>query len=201
VLTSYLMTNVGKFAGDDLLPMLGFRQDSEETNLYAKQANLAMEYAWYEELDAEERLYDAFLRMCTFGTSAVQACWSPTGPLIAENVPYVNGQPVLDRDQQMSQVADNYLQQGSQVEFRDVRGRCDWRVLSPQNILPPPGVVNERDFPWLIIERPVSLDRLRLQYGDKADRLNEQNLSAVDVLGLRDVVTDGRGSRRRPRGG
>lgn len=192
VLTSYLMTNVGKFAADDLLPMLGFRADDEEQEMFSKQANLAMEYAWYEEIDAEERLYDAFIRMCTFGIAGIQAGWSPTGPLIAENVPYLNGKPLLDPTEATQAVAAS-AQGGPKVEFRDVRGRCDWRVLSPHNILPPPGVLHERDFPWLIIERPVALDRLRSVYGDKADRITEQNLQAVDVMGARDVMSDDEG--------
>jgi len=190
VITSYLMTNVGKFAGDELLPQLFFRRDDEEAERFAKQANLAVEYAWSEEIDADERLYDAFIRMCAFGLAGVQAMWNPQrGPVLQKNVPYVNGKPVLDPAEQVKMVAENYLGQGTGVQFRDVRGCLDWKVLSPNNILPPPGVVHERDFPWLIIEQPASIEKLRLQYGDKADGLTEQNMASVDMMGLRDVLS------------
>lgn len=187
VLTAYLMTNVGKFAGDDLRPQMLFRSDGREQEMYAKQSNLAFDYAWDEELDADERLYDAITRMCSFGISAVQPMWTPdSGPVIAKDVPFQDGRPILDPGAQMQAVSDAYAQ-GGKLEFRDVRGRCEWRVWSPTNILPPPGVNHERDFPWLIIEAPVSLQKLRLEFGDKADGLTEQNLASVDMLGLRDI--------------
>lgn len=187
VLTPYLMTNVGKFAGDDLRPQLLFRTEGKEQEMFARQANLSVEYAWDEELDADERLYEAIVRMCSFGIAGVQAMWTPdSGPLIAKDVPFRDGKPILDISQQMQTVAD--AAPGS-LEFRDVRGRCEWRVWSPTNILPPPGVNHERDFPWLIIESPVSLEKLRMQFGDKADNLTEQGLASVDMIGLRELDT------------
>lgn len=189
VLTSYLMTNVGKFAGDDLRPQMFLRQEDEQAKRYAKQANLGVEYAWDEELDADERLYDAFIRMCAFGIAGVQAMWNPArGPMLQRNVPHVNGKPVLDPEEARRQVAENYGQGGG-IEYRDVRGCLDWKVLSPTNILPPPGVDNERDFPWLVIEQPASLASVRRQYGDRADALTEQNMASVDMMGLRDTLS------------
>lgn len=190
VLTSYLMTNVGKFMSDDMRPQLFFRNDSIESRDFAKQANGAVEYCWEEEIDADAMLYDAILRMCSFGLSAVQTGWdSLSGPVIHEGVPYVDGKPMLDPAQRSEYMASNYGS-GQQIDVRPVRGRCAWRVWSPQNILPPPGIENERDFPWLIIERPVALTRLRDLFGDKAEGIQEQNLAAVDMVGLRDMVTD-----------
>jgi hypothetical protein len=189
VLTSYLMTNVGKFISDDMRPHLFFRSDSQEDESYARQANKALEYAWDEELDADDVLYDAILRMCSFGLSAIQCLWTPDrGPVIAENVPFINGQPSYDT----SQVADHYAK-GGQFDVRTVRGKLEWRPLSPTNILPPPGIVHERDFPWIIIERPMDLGRLRTEFGDVAKGITEQNLAAFDMAGLRDSVSDSDG--------
>ena len=193
VLTSYLMTNVGKFVTDDMLPRLFFRSDAQESERFAKQANRAMEYAWQEELEADEVIWETVLRMCSFGMGAIQCLWTPDrGPVIAENVPFVGGKPVLDPALAQQAVADSY-QRGSRMDFRTVRGKLEWRPLSPTNILPPPGISHERDFPWLIIERPVDIDRLKAVY-PKATGITEQNLQPVDTLGLRDQVSDGDGT-------
>ena len=194
VITPYLMTNVGKFVSDDATPKLFFRNDSEESQAFARQANGAIEYCMEEEIEAESQKYDAILRMCSFGISAIIPGWDATsGPMIADNVPYSSdGKPLLDPAERAKYMSDNAMQ-GNRIDFRPVRGRCQWRVLGPHNLLPPPGINSERDFPWLIIERPVALSKLQAVFGDKADGINEQNLSAVDMLGLRDVVTDGEG--------
>lgn len=186
VLTPYVMTQVGKFVADDLLPRLLFRGDSEEMQAFARQANKAMEYCWFEEVDADERLYEAFLNMTTYGISGVQAHWDPTsGPYMAKQVPVVDGKPMLDPEQARKYVSDNY---GAKIDFRDVRGRCSWDVLGPFNILPPPGVTHERNFPWLIIERPVDLSRIRAMFGAKAQSVQEMDLSSIDTVGLRDMI-------------
>lgn len=190
VLTSYLMTNVGKFMSDEMRPQLFFRNESIEARKFAKQANGAVQYCWDEELDADEQLYDAILRMCTFGISAVQAGWDTfNGPIHAEDVPHVNGKPILDPARAREYMANNGVQ-GQKIDTRTVRGRCTWRVWSPQNILPPPGITNERDFPWLIIERPVALSRLKDLFPGKADGIGEESLAAVDMVGVRDMVSD-----------
>src|SRR5262245_30185632 len=75
VLTQYLMTNVGKFTADDMLARLFFRNQSRQSQLYAQQANLALEYCWDEELYADQRLYETILKACGYGTSAIQARW------------------------------------------------------------------------------------------------------------------------------
>ena len=193
VLTSYLMTNVGKFVSDDLMPRLFFRSDGEEAQAFARAANGGLEYCWDEELEADSQIYDAILRMCSFGLSAIMPGWDATsGPMIAESVPYVDGKPILDPGERAKYMDNNAFQ--GKIDFRPVRGRCQWRVLSPQNLLPPPGINHERDFPWLIVERPVPIQKLKDVFGDKAEGISEQNLAAVDMLGLRDVVTDSDGT-------
>jgi hypothetical protein len=77
VLTQYLMTNIGKFMSDDMLPRLIMRNDSREGQEFAEQANRALEYCWYEELEAEDRIYDAILKMGTYGISGFRPVGMP----------------------------------------------------------------------------------------------------------------------------
>jgi hypothetical protein len=74
-------------------------------------------------------------------------------------------------------------------------GRLALDPLSPFNLLPPPGVANERDFPCLHVERPVAIASLRMIYGAaKTQNLKEEAMRSIDMIGVREdsqVATGG----------
>lgn len=184
VLTQYLWTMFGKLYGDDYKCNISLRVDDETGREYAQQAQRAWDLGWDEEWDGDRFMYEVLLGICTYGTVGGQVYLDPrqgkpVGPMPLDPT----GRPVLDNPQAF--VAE-MMRQGQTAPIRDVReGRICWQDLNPFNILPPPGVRRERDFPWLILCRPASIDaELRPLYGDKAKGLAENPLDGADFGGI-----------------
>lgn len=190
VITQYYWTMAGKFATDNLLPQLFFREDDIQSVEFAAQAQRAMEYAWYEEIEAEERIFEAILKMVGYGTAGIQCRFDATQGRYKDSMPVRDGQTIQDPEQARTYMAEQH-QQGQIPQLRpSYEGKLCWEPLSPFNILPPPGIENERNFPWLILERPVPIEKIRSMY-PKAAKLGEQDLSPIDTRG--DVSDDSGG--------
>lgn len=188
VVTQYLQTVLGKLYADDFMPTLRFRREDIESEDFADHSNKALKWAWDEELIADEIIREGLLKMGVFGTAGLRCYWDPgRGPVIGElPVDPGTGEPIYNMEQAHQMVAQAQ-QAGEQLEFRPVReGRIVWETLSPFNIVGPPGVDHERNFPWLIIERPVPIDYIKLRYGD-VPGLREMDLMDYDQSGLRDA--------------
>ena len=187
VLTQYMWTAMGKIMADDFRPELLFRRDDIESEEFAKQANQALSYGWEHEWDGDKILTQLLIKILTYGTCAVRCRFDPTiGPIVAENVPFENGQPILDPQAAIAAVSEAAIN-GSTLQFKDIRGRVVWEPLTPFNLIVPPGLDHEDDFPWEIVERPRTVDSLRREFGAKAASLTEESMSAVDLLGVRDT--------------
>lgn len=186
VLMQYATTVLGKTLPDEELPRLLARSPDAGDEAFARYANLLMQYIWQEELQAEQRLYEARWKRVTYGIAGIMPRYDTTVGPILRDVPHYNGETILDKKR-----AFELLDQGANLQMKSVRsGRPCWDILSPFNILPPPGIEYERDFPWLIVERAVPLDMLRRLYGKKVDGLESEDLSAVDALNLRPTGVD-----------
>lgn len=186
VLTQYLWTTAGKIMGDDFRPQLLFRREDIESEEFAEQANKALAFGWDYEWDGDKVLTQLIVKLLAYGTCAVRCRFDPTiGPVVAENVPFKNGQPILDPTQAVRAVAEATLE-GKTLQFKDIRGRIVWEPLSPFNLIVPPGLDSEDDFPWEIVVRPRTIDSLRREYGAKADGLAEESISAIDLSGVRE---------------
>lgn len=187
VLTQYLQTIIGKLTQDDFRPDLTFRREDVEGMAFARQAQRAIEYAWDEELEADEVLMEAILKMTTFGTSGIRVKADPNyGPIIGDVPVGPDGRLIFDATEARRYVAEAQ-QRGETVQFRTAReGRMCWEALSPFNIVAPPGIENERNFPWIIFEKPVAIEDLRIAYGAKAESLKEEKLRAIDMIGIRE---------------
>lgn len=186
VLTQYLWTAAGKFMADDFRPELLFRRQDIESEEFAEQANKALAYGWDYEWDGDKILTQLLVKILTYGTCAIRCRFDPTiGPVIAENVPFKNGEPLLDPQQAVAAVAEAAII-GSTLKFKDIKGRIVWEPLSPFNLIIPPGLDNEDDFPYEIVVRPRTLDSLKLEYGSKADDLAAEVLSQIDLVGIRE---------------
>jgi len=145
---------MGKLMSDDFRPQILFRREDIESEEFAEQANQALEYGWDYEWDGDNVLVKLLIKLLTFGTCAVRCRFDPTiGPMVAENVPFgKDGQPILDPGEAIQAVAEA-VQNGETLKFKDIRGRTVWESLSPFNLLVPPGLDNEDDFPWEIVVR------------------------------------------------
>jgi hypothetical protein len=185
MLDSYLWTVLGKLTTDDFKPNITWRRTDQESVAVARQSNRSIEWAWDDEFDAEWALMEAFRKKAVYGTAAIRVRPDFFGPPIAE-LPVRDGDVITDLEEAYAYVAEAQ-EEGRRVQFKPVReARLLWEPLGPFNLLPPPGVHHEKNFPWLIIERPVSLDSVQETYGAKAAELREENIRSVDQVGLAD---------------
>jgi len=183
VLTQYRMTAIGLLGADDERPQLRFREEDIADRDFAADANKALAYAWDYELDAPEILLDLRTLLVDLGTAAIRCRFDPTvGPIKAE-VPHHQGKPVLDPAD-----AFELIGQGKSLAFKDIHeGRIRWELLSPFNLLTPPGVMRERDFPWEVVVRAVHLDKVKEEFGQKADDLKADDVSSINMMGASEL--------------
>lgn len=190
ITTPFVWNMLARVMSDDLMPDISFRREDIESDLFAKQARQAWGWAWDEEVRGMEQVKRVLLKEFTFGTAAMRCLYDQSvGPVIGEfPVDPNTKQPVLD-PQAAQQLVASAMMAGQNLQFREIReGRNVWEPLSPFNLLPPPGVQHEDDFPWLIVCRPVSIERIKSMFGNAAaNKLNEEPLKQVDAVGTMDA--------------
>jgi hypothetical protein len=186
VITERRMRALGEMSADDDRPELllvdgdgdGVQQD------YAEQVNRAVGHGWDHEWDGDEVMLELRRKIIDLGTAAVSCRFdAQAGPVKQDQVPFMDGKPLLDPEQARAHVAE-MASAGATADIRSIHeGRIRWEVLSPFNILVPPGVEHESDFPWEIVVRPVPLERVQAEYGDVAADLKEDT-DIGNIMGL-----------------
>lgn len=173
-ITEYRMAALGEMSSSELLPELLLVENEHWSEEYAAAANRALRYAWENEWNAEEAITEARRIVVDVSTSAIRVRFDPlAGPVRAKSVPFREGKPILDEEEARRYVAETAAR-GGRADLRDIHeGVIRFEVLSPFNLLPPPGVPNEHDFPWEVVVRPVPLDDVKFMYGEAADSLVE----------------------------
>jgi hypothetical protein len=182
VITEYRTTALGELGGDDDRPQLLLRKNDQPSEDFQQVMNQALAWAWDYEIRSDDVLEEV-RRMCLdLGTAGVRCRFDPTmGPVIAENVPHVDGVPILNEEDAIKAMASGPT---AQIEMKPIRqGRIVWEPLSPFNLIVPGGVPNERDFPWECVVRPVPLGSVKAEYGDVAADLKEDT-DIHSMLGL-----------------
>ena len=97
VITEYRTTALGELGSDDDRPELLLRRDDQPSEDFQKQLNRAIGWGWDYEWRGDEVLNEVRRLCIDLGTAAVRCRFDPTvGPLLAEQVPHLNGEPVLD---------------------------------------------------------------------------------------------------------
>lgn len=176
----YRMTALGEMAADSDRPELLLVRDDEWSEELQDALNRAVQFGWDHDWHGDDSLMDARRLVIDLGTAGVRCRFDPTkGPVQDDNVPHLNGKPILDVNQAMQ-----LMEQGAPLEFKPMReGRIVWEPLSPLNMLVPPGVPHERDFPWEVIVRPVLLEDVQAQFPEAAAGLKEDT-DIMSLLGL-----------------
>jgi hypothetical protein len=188
-LTQYVMTVIGQLGSDDFRPQMLFSHDDAQGEDYADVINKTLEYGWEREWAGDKKVLALLRILAVMGTGAIRCRYDKTQGRKIADVPHENGQPILNPEQGAKYVADKHFY-GEDADIRPINeGRVCWDVLSPWNLLPPPGVEFPEDFPWELIVRPVHLDALKQQYGDAAEKVSADSVEAMDVLGLSDAAT------------
>lgn len=185
VLTSYYLAALGQIMDDDLMPALLARKDQWDEAKFAEETNLAYRYAYDEELHGDEVLAETFASAVGLGTGLVQ-CRFVKGrgqsygewPVHPDTGKLVVGEPGRALVAQAQE-------QGQTLRMQELRGEIEWVPLLPWNLLVPPGVPSWRRMPWFFIVNAVPVDQLRAEFPDRAEDIQEQNLSAIDAGGLR----------------
>lgn len=187
VLTQYMSTMTGKIMSDDFRPQILFRRDDIDSQEFADQANKALGYGWDYEWDGDKVLRQLIVKVLTFGTCAIRVRFDPSiGPVVAQNVPHQNGQPILDPGEALAAVA-NAAATGQTLTFKDIKGRIVWEPLSAFNLIVPPGLEHDDAFPYEIVAFPRTIDSLTREYGKaKTAGVQEEVLSAIDLIGTRE---------------
>jgi hypothetical protein len=147
VITERRMRALGEMSADDDRPELllvdgdgdGVQQD------YAEQVNRAVGHGWDHEWDGDEVMLELRRKIIDLGTAAVRCRFdAQAGPVKQDQVPFMDGKPLLDPEQARAHVAE-MASAGATADIRSIHeGRIRWEVLSPFNILVPPGVEHER---------------------------------------------------------
>jgi hypothetical protein len=195
ILTQKLWTAIGQLAGVEERRQLLFRREDIPSEDFTKAANDALAYGWDNEWRAPEILASIKRKLVVDGTAAVQCYFDPTvGPELGEMPVGDDQQPIADGQKAREYVA-NKAEQGQTASYRRVnQGRICWKPRSVFQIIVPPGIENEEDFPWEAIVEAVEIDKLIQRYGDKARGLSEEPLAMLDQIGLKDSIESGFGA-------
>lgn len=186
----YRLTAVGELSHDDTLPQLLFRNDDIESEEFAKQANDALTYALNEEIGIDTLLIDLKFMLVDLGTAAVRCVWDPDAGTVAGHLPVgPDGKPVADETVLAQLEQTGQMPDGSLPRYKTVNeGRIRLEIGAPENLLVPAGVEYQRDFPWEIWMAPVPIQDLVDEYGKVAEGLKEESLSALQMLGARELA-------------
>ena len=188
---------LGEMGGEDDRPELLLRTDDIEHEKFQDQANRAVGHGWENEWHGDQKLAELDELVIDLGTAAMRCRFDPTvGPIAYQNVPHLNGQPVMAKQEQLSVVAAAATGEGPQPTFKDVpAGKICWEPVSAFGIIPPAGVAREDYFPFDCIVRPTLISDLRAQFGDVAKDLKEDG-DIVSSLGEASVGAPGSGAPR-----
>lgn len=189
VLTQHFWTAIGKLYDDNFRPPMHFARPDAEALHFVDQAARAFQYAWDEEIGANDRILELLVELCGYGTVAARVRLDTmAGAYLGEAPVNEMGKiiPVDEKDEDYQRILTGELR----PSYKTMReGRIAWDILSPFNFLVPPGVPYPDKFPWVIVETPMSLDDARAIWPDSAANLAEQDLAQVNLIGDRDVTT------------
>lgn len=172
VITEYCMTALGELGSDNDRPNLLLRHDDTVSGDYQDQLNKAVGYAWDHEIDADSVLAQVDRYIVDLGTAAVRCFYDrDAGQTIADNVPFVQGQPVLNPADAAALFQNGPTQGVTMGPLK--QGKICWEPLSAFHILAQPGVTHERDFTYDCVIRPAPLADVKARYGDVAQSLSE----------------------------
>lgn len=207
VLTQYVQTGLGQLAGIEERPNVTFRREDQPSEDFGKVANDGLQYGWDSEWKARRQLSRTKRRIIVDGTAAIQCLFDPTVgrplgdvplgdgmPIPMETpegapreIPTQMGRPLLDPTHARAYVAHRQSV-GQTVAFKSLNeGRISWLPRSVFNIVVPPGLEDEDEFPWVAIVSAASIESLILRYGEKARVLVEEPLAALEAMGLKDT--------------
>lgn len=182
VITPYHGTILGKLLGESLKPELAFTRTDSGRDSIAEHTGKVSRFIWSSETDGDKRAYSFVHKELTYGTAGLRVYFDGSqGPQLGDLPVGPDGQVITDLVKARKFVAEMQAQ-GVQVQFQSLyAGRTCWEVLSPFNILPPPGIEDPDFFPYLFIERPMAVEEAKLRWKQLPDDLTEEDLRVADA--------------------
>src|SRR5574337_693162 len=195
VITEYRTTALGEMGSDDDRPQLLIRREDGIAEDYQQALNEAVGWGWDNEWQGDDILRDVDRLVVDLGTAAVRCRWDGSVGPVMQDVPFYQGQPVLDPARQSELFANG---PNADVQMNSVReGRIVWEALSAFNLIVPPGIPNERDFPWECVVRPTPLADVKALYGRPAASLSADS-DIGSILGFQSGSAHSDGERGAP---
>jgi len=171
LINEYRTTVLGELGSDDDRPELGMINQDITSEEYQRQVNRAVGFGWDNEWMGDDVLAETDRICVDLGTAAIRCRFDPTQGPSRGNYPHVNGQPVPSN--QLGDLMSGY--QNGMIENVQMRpiptGKICWEPLSPFQLLPPPGIVHERNFPFDCTVTAVPLNKVRAMYPHAAEEL------------------------------
>lgn len=180
VIPKYVARYQGKLVPDDLRPDVTFRREDLESESVADESRRGLEYAWDEEARADTRFREVSRKRLLYGIGGTRVRWDPTFGENKGRYPIgPDGKAIANATDALA-FTDQQKAQGLEVKYKDVNeGRITLDSFGPFNMLPPPAIEHERDFPWFILNWPVAVEDLKLVYGAAADGIDGERLYGV----------------------
>lgn len=171
----YLQAQLGELNSDDDRPDLITAQEGDNAEAIARELNDAVGHAWRFEAKADQILERARRGCLTLGVNAIRARFDASkGPLTDHQPTGQDGKAITDNTALDMLEQHGTLPDGSLPKFTQVReGHSVLESYTAFQILTPPGLTHEDDFPWEILVRPVLVEDLKDEYGAAAEALKE----------------------------
>lgn len=191
IITEQRAAALGELQSDSDRPELlvpeGDDADPESESI-ADQVNRAVGHGWDFEWDGDAQLADVRRKCVDLGVAGIRCRVDPDagGPMLDSTGQQVqapvgeDGVPITDATRAHDYVAQRVMDGKPAATFKPVNNaRIRWETGSAFNILVPPGVPHEKDFPWEIWVRPVALEDVKAEYPAAADLQADSNIGSV----------------------
>lgn len=177
-------------------------QDVEEESVQ-KQVNRALGHAWDYESDADAVIAQAYQYTVDYGVAAIRVKFdkyagrqkkSSKGEPVSAPIDIKTGQPIVDAEKARGYVADTAAQ-GQTAKFTPVNdGRICLEAGSAFNLLTPPGIPHEKNFPWEVWKCAVPLQDVKDEFGAAAADL-QADTDIGSILGTTGGQTTAGGAK------
>jgi hypothetical protein len=182
ILTPYVQTVIGRMGGNDIRPNFIASVEGEQALQASEHMNLAFGWGWDNEWRGDDILLKVWRHLVIDGTCALRCKFDKNFGNVIGDVPYKNGKMIYDKDEQVKVRAETFSK-GEKLETRKAReGKIVWELLTIEQLLPPPGFDDPDDFPREAVVRPMLIKDLKSKYGDKAEKIEEDEIEDTAAL-------------------
>lgn len=175
-------------------------EDSEQESVQA-QVNRALGHVWDFEADADQEISDAYQKTVDLGVAAIRVRYdkyagpqvkSSKGEPVSAPIDINTGKPIVDAEKARGYVADAATR-GETAKFTPVNeGKICLEAGSAFNLLVPPGIAHEKNFPWEIWVRPAPLDDVLDEYPSAKGMTADSDIGSILGTSMPQIAAAGK---------